>query len=71
MIEIIKEGNKERLDPQYEMKCVHCGCVFKFNHSDIEILNRNFSIGSQHIGTITCPCCGEKILVYPSSRVKD
>ena len=57
MIQIITLGDISKIDPQYKCTCPKCGCVFKYNYSDL--INDNNQGGYQ---MIICPTCDNTIV---------
>lgn len=36
MIEIIKEGDPEKMNPKHFLECKRCGCQFSYQREDVE-----------------------------------
>lgn len=50
MIEVIKEGDLEKLNPKHFCECKKCGCEFTYQREDVQ--------GCQRYGDyVECPTC--------------
>lgn len=54
-MEIIKEGNLERLEETKTFECKRCGCVFKANKEEYAACSQNNDI----YYLCHCPTCGK------------
>ncbi len=56
-MEIVKQGNPERLKNTKRFECMYCGCQFLADDSEYEIgdMWRNLQIY-----TCKCPCCDSR-----------
>lgn len=50
MIEIIKEGDPEKVNPKHYIKCAKCECEFTYQNNDVESDQRDGDY-------IKCPTC--------------
>lgn len=56
MKEIITKGTRKTA------KCKYCGCLFAYEHEDIEVKDSTIHRG-EHIKYVSCPQCNEHYIL--------
>lgn len=63
-MEIIVQGNLDKIKKTKEFNCLKCGCVFKANSGEYQY---SWSQYNESYYSCICPYCGNK--VYSTSQI--
>lgn len=67
-MQIIKNGDKERLKGPLYFECKNCGCEFKANYEECVPVDTTATIHDGIIAKCDCPCCFETAFAYNQRR---
>lgn len=57
-VEIIVQGNLDKIKKTKEFNCLQCGCIFKADNGEYQYAGSQYN---ESYYSCICPCCGNKV----------